>query len=189
MSEADRRTDYAECFADLLSCNLAILHTDAFIAKKRTWQRRKSACDFGETDLQQLIDDRTRRILPPGCPELYVDKEHKRIDYTFFRAPNEILATCQLKGPLRRSAASRLENGFGAILEDIAKQRREAELFPDLEHYIGILFCFDRALTEHCMSQLWLPALQAEMTAALFPAATRDTGLLNGQTLPCPSFG
>jgi hypothetical protein len=183
VSLSSLRTDYASLFAELFCCNLAILHTPEFRAAKRTTARKKSDCDFGEADLQRLIADRERRMLPNGCPGLYVDKEHKgRIDYKFFGARDEILATCQLKGPLRAQAEKELDNGFGPILEDIAKQRREAENLKYIKHYVGILFCLDKARAEQSVANVWLPALRAETTALLSQAAMRDTPLVNGYT-------
>ena len=183
MSGASFRTDYANLFAELFCNNLATLHTDSsFLAAKRTQSREKCKCDFGEAHLQQLIAQRKLR-LPDDWPSFKVDKEHPgRIDYMFF-AEGEIVATCQLKGPLRAKAEDKIDNHLGDILEDIAKQRKNAEQSGDIEHYVGILFCLDKVRAPRSVAQVWLPALQADTTASLSLAATRHTKLRNGHTV------
>ncbi len=177
------RTDYANLFAEIFCNNLAVLHTDAFLAQRRTASRKKCDCDFGEANLQQLIADRTRRRLPDDCPRLSVDPEHSgRVDYQLFLPKDEIVATCQLKGPLRPKAEDEIDNHLGDILEDIAKQRREAQSRKDVAHYVGVLFCLDESRAQRSIDQVWLPALQAETTASLSKAAVMSTKLLNGRT-------
>jgi hypothetical protein len=104
-----------------------------------------------------------------------------RVDYKFTGYSERRLAGCQLKGPLRPKGARELDNHFGVILEDIAKQRREAVKRPDVEHYVAILLCLDRAPAEDAMRGIWMPALEAETTASIAIEAMNSTSLLNKQ--------
>jgi hypothetical protein len=177
--------DYASLFAELFCCNLASIHTVEFLASKRTANRRKCECDFGEEHLQKLIADSALRKLPPGCPALSVDTQHAgRVDYKFFSDQDRgtVVASCQMKGPLRKKGEKDVDNHFGDILEDIAKQRREVARSKNIEHYVGILFCLDKDRAERSLAKVWLPALQAETTAVLSKAAIQSTRLGNHHT-------
>ncbi len=104
---------------------------------------------FRENDMrdyvkQALLDGRMR--FPQEWPELEIESRG-RIDYCFVEA-SSVLATCEVKGPVR--AAFFDPKRFGQnwtgprLLKDVRNQLRRAKA-GDGAHYLGLLFPFAEA--------------------------------------------
>jgi hypothetical protein len=101
---------------------------------------------FRENDVRDyvrasLLDGRI--VLPKGWPVLEVESRG-RIDYSFVDG-GAILATCEVKGPVRKGFFDPKKFGINwtgpKVQTDIRKQVNRANKIPG-EHYLAILFPF-----------------------------------------------
>jgi hypothetical protein len=137
--------NYGKYFAELIEENVATLIESGFQRERNAGAPHK----FGENHLREHI---RKNIVATEWPHLVFerrlanDNDHGNVDYCFLKPRrsrfdlNEVLATCELKGPTRRSfLKGSKRNWYPAILADLKKQLVRAKLAPSAQHYLALI--------------------------------------------------
>jgi hypothetical protein len=143
--------NFPKLFTDLIDKHVLQLMKDGAPRPPR----RGRPAGFIETNLQNLLNDLSKEEsihTDGGCPPIIINRTlpgggKTRPDYSFVRCvppvtPDDVLATCEVKGPVRRAFfdVERLHRSWGArIVADVEGQLERTALYPNASHYVALL--------------------------------------------------